>query len=1003
MAEEIKDNWYLVLELEFDPDPVMDEAVIAQKIEEKSKLWSRKANDLTHGAQYRRYTQMLPQIKAEMLGPENKRAELAADACRKVYGPVDSRLKQIGKKEIPREMVEKIAKKDKVSEEVIIRRAKALGITIGAGSGEDYQKLYDTYYKEKPQNTDKFNGMRQMLDSFHVKNLYEFLAQGGGASAQSISALPTDALTQKAKELKTSKYHKNDAVSGSGSKLCGLCGEIFQNESTKELYDHYLEYSRRKEILDGARELYDITSEITDAQYRDVIGKLTELTKDPRLAERIFTAFCKVEKLPVAMGGGAGKIWENPNIKVCRCGCINDVSDGRTLCKVCGRPLQIKCPKCGKLNDANIRVCACGFRFENLDKADALCDAAEAAIHKMEFEAAAAHLADAEKYWPKSSRAQEVRNELARKEEQVGPSVRGLKKARSEKRYFEARKYLETLKNFFPEFEDAVLEEEIEGAIRLAQEYRDKAKGAADEEAAVEACAAAYEACHDCPGVQDIIKKYPPLPPANLQISTDAANGVNMISWTASPTGGLISYIVVRRKDMVPGSPQDGTLVGRVSMTSVMDRNIEAGAAYYYAVFAERADVFSKPLTAGRPTVNLVEISGVVLTAGDASMQLTWKLISDNATVAIERVEEGKNVPLPCMNRSSFVDRNLVNDKKYTYHIYLKYKVGMGTQDTRGITISGTPTCPPKAIEQLIVKPVSQREFEIIWENPENEEIQFFCSTKKPEYISGDMISLETLEREMKPLFVRKSGACRGTFTYEQEELLYIVAAAVKKGLAVTGAIARANRGGDVKIKNINLVNGRILIRADVPKNATGFVVLYRNDHFPEELSDREAVRRYIPLKQYQYDSGLYIDANEPKNYYFSVYAEFNRDGDKDYSAGTDQLFACGQKEVITYSVSVGKKLFGGSVLTLTFQAENRKFDLPDIDIMSSVGVAPMFKKSAFLFHEIEGRKVDGTAEIKIKLDKLPKDTYIKAFLRDESLADRYQLKLKLKSNLKIS
>ena len=83
------ENWYVILELEFDPKPVVDESIIEQKIEEKRKFWSSKANDFNHGAEYRRYSQKLPEIKKDMIGDANIRDELIKDACEKVYGPVD--------------------------------------------------------------------------------------------------------------------------------------------------------------------------------------------------------------------------------------------------------------------------------------------------------------------------------------------------------------------------------------------------------------------------------------------------------------------------------------------------------------------------------------------------------------------------------------------------------------------------------------------------------------------------------------------------------------------------------------------------------------------------------------------------------------------------------------------------------------------------------------------------------------------------------------------------
>ena len=51
----MSENWYLVLELEFDPNPVEDLEVINKRIDEKAKFWSSKFNDFNKGPQYRKY------------------------------------------------------------------------------------------------------------------------------------------------------------------------------------------------------------------------------------------------------------------------------------------------------------------------------------------------------------------------------------------------------------------------------------------------------------------------------------------------------------------------------------------------------------------------------------------------------------------------------------------------------------------------------------------------------------------------------------------------------------------------------------------------------------------------------------------------------------------------------------------------------------------------------------------------------------------------------------
>ncbi len=996
------ENWYIVLGLEFDPNPINDETVIADKIEEKRKFWSGKANDFNHGAEYRKYSQMLPEIKKDMIGDANIRAELIRDACEKTYGPIDRTLKMIRKTEIPQDTIDKIAAKQKVNVEVVKRRAAALGIKIGASKGEDYQATYEKYYKTKPQNADKFNGMNAFLKSFNVTNLYEFLY--AGTNVKNPGNLPCDALKQRAKEKKAKEFYKNDSISGSGSKLCGQCEECFKDDSSKQTYDRYLEYNRRKAKLDDVKNAYDLLGELTQDSYSNFIGQLTEIFKNRKEAENLLVAFCKVEKIPVPSSGTpSGQT--NANIKVCRCGCMNDVSDGRKVCKACGLELQIKCPKCGTVNDANINVCKCGFRFENIDKAVSLCELASDALESMDFMVADAHLTDAEKYWPGSERVSEVRIKLKERRERVGGAVDQMRKACREKRYYEAKKQFESIKKLAPGYSEPSLEEEISDAIETAEKYKKSAQSAKNESEIVEACAKAYEACNDCPGVKEIISKYPPVAPTNFVISADSAAKVNALSWTKSTTSGLLYYSVVRKEGAIPISVQDGFLVGRVSMCSINDRNIKPGTQYFYAVFAERAGIYSDALIYKNAVSNLFEISDVKVAAGDKLIRLTWESVADNACVEIEQTDStGKKTKLVCNSRDNFVDTGLVNDREYHYRLYLTYTIGAKKVSTSGVNITGSPTRPPLPIEKLIVKPVQGNDFQIEWENPESGEVRFFCSAQKPDWLSGDLVPVSDIESKMKGLIVNETSKNQGIFKYEGEELIYILAVVVKAGSAVIGAIARVSKGGAVKINSVGLVNGKIMITLDCPRNCTGFVVLYRHDQFPDDISDVNTTRKYIPLKQYKYDGGLVIDSNESENYYFSVFAEFKRDGESDYSAGTDYLFSNVAKEIITYAIHVNKKIFGKGTIDITFECKDKKYILPDIDIISAQDRAPMFKKTGKLFYQIPEQEASGSVQVSIPLEKgLARETYIKPFLKDENMAGRYVLKVKLGSDHKIS
>ena len=167
----MNNNWYIVLGLEFDP-PIEDEQVIAEKINEKEKLWVNKFNDFKMGSQYRAWHQKLPQIRKDMIGSYNIRKQLATQACELVYEPIDALIKSVGEKGcVYIDEGNKISKKFQVSLEVVRKRVAKLGIKWDkTNSPIYYQEIYDRYYKIQSQNSSLYEPMQEKLLTFNSNN-----------------------------------------------------------------------------------------------------------------------------------------------------------------------------------------------------------------------------------------------------------------------------------------------------------------------------------------------------------------------------------------------------------------------------------------------------------------------------------------------------------------------------------------------------------------------------------------------------------------------------------------------------------------------------------------------------------------------------------------------------------------------------------------------------------------------------------------------------------------
>lgn len=985
------ENWYLILELEFDP-PVEDESVIAGKIDERAKFWAANFNHFKYGAQYRMYHQNLAQIKKDMIGPTNIRKQLAADACTQVYGVVDERLKTIGRKgSIRSDEAEKLAKKLNVTVDVVKKRAAKLGIKWEKGENTNYQAVYDKYYKNKPANAATFDNMGKMLAAFGVDNLYDFLFLGTTIKFSDRQNTPCKNLVSMAQEQKKKQYFKTDSMSGTGSKLCGQAELTFKDEASKKGYDEYLEYSRRKKILDEVKETADIVGEIGKETAEEYIRRLTEVLKDRKIAGEVLTAFCKVEKIPF----NDGHKEESAHIKVCRCGCINDVSDGRKVCQNCGLELTIRCPKCGAENDANVKVCKCGFKFENIDKALSLCAMAESAIEALDFTVAKARLDDAEGYWPKSTKVSDLRRKLKEYEGRVGAEVTKMRDAMKAKRFFEARQQYQQIRKLFPGYADQEMEDEVNRAITQAQTLFRQAQASKVEKDALELCARAYEMCADLPGVRELMAKYPPSPATGFGVKANPTMRANIVSWMPDMRDKSIRYVVVRSDSGWVQNMADGVIVYRGSNGSFTDKDIEPGRGYYYNVFAERAGIYSKG-AAGKleEVVNLFEISQVSVTIGSASLRLEWGPLPKNAVAEIYEVAGSGEKLVATVNSSAHLISGLVNDRLYRYRVALAYQVGGRKRVTTGITVTGTPTCPPDPVDTLQVRLDSGDTYIASWIGDGHNEVRLYGSAAKPHHDVGDVVSLTALEREMQPLQTRTMGADTCSFRYSGEELLYVTAVVVKSGSAVFGNVTRACKDGAVKIKSIRAVNGKINIFVEPPKDVTSFLVLYRHDAFPTGLTDKSAARKIISINQYTMSSAIVVDSLESKKYYFALFAEFRRDGERDYSDGSNYLFDNSPKANITYSVSYHKPLIGGKAIVLEFRSDDHEFEMPAVDIVSNIGSAPMFKSVGTIIRTVPAQSVRGSLRVQIPVANVARNTFVKAFFHDEAASAGCQIRL---------
>ena len=1010
-------NYYLMLDLEFDP-AVDDDKLIRQRIDDKKKEWSKGSTNaaLKH---YKNYLDALDDMNARMLGQDNERQIIAQEAKKLVDEPLERSIKtfQITHGEFNQRIISTIAKQAsreldksdihyKIKEAYVEKIIREKGIAVnddGSSSNQniDVDAILKKYF-DKPDGTDKFK---------KAPNLYNSLGKLLN-SRYSNTKLPCKEYLNAINQRKSQDEYKNshDANHSDEEKIYALCENVFKNDDTKANYDNFLIWQEKDTILRNAVD--DIKNGIMNNKlYLERTNELSQMGRlNPKDASDLLEAYCIKQNAKFTPSDDTKSSLNT--FKTCRnCGAITDTSKGVKICSKCGMNLFLVCPECGAdLSDsADINFCEgkngqCRYDIRNIDKARALYDSAKKDIERLDYDSAERCIKEADNYWKNNIESDIVKDLLKNSRNKFGKNVNEIISAISEKRFFAAQKAYLSLQKLIPEYSDPELKKQINNAISESNNYYQKAQSLSSEKDILDLCSIAVEICSDNENLNKISSKYPPKPPKNLRTKTDDNSKKIYLEWDKSPSEGTIYYIVVRKKDTVPLNVDDGERLDRVGMCGYTDDKIEPGVCYYYGIFTERAGNTSGSLTnENSPVYCLTEPASFKGNPESNAVNLRWSRPPAGASVELFRSSSGSpEVSINGINIEGYRDSGLENDREYTYRLRYTYNIFGSKKSTAGITIKVTPVSPPEPIEEFNVENVKEDQFALTWKNPNHDTVTFYSSSEEPSYDFGEAVSKSELEQVMSVLSIRNNPQTgdifSGTFTYSDEKILYIIPVIFKSGTGIIGKIGRARKGGNITIKDIREVNGKITIwinPQEPPEGLTKYIILSRPDRFVKDLSERDAERKTVLIKQYLMNKTLILDAPENRDYYFTLFGEFkSKSGDiVDYSNGSEFLFRNGTKEKITYKISVSKKWSGERTLNLTFSSDNKTFHLPEIDICTSTGFIPMFKEKSNLIEKITETDVNGTFSINISLPRnTPKKTFVKAFLHDSSLSNSYEL-----------
>ncbi len=201
------------------------------------------------------------------------------------------------------------------------------------------------------------------------------------------------------------------------------------------------------------------------------------------------------------------------------------------------------------------------------------------------------------------------------------------------------------------------------------------------------------------------------------------------LSWSNPADSDFAGVILVVRFDMsYPAGPYDGVVVYNGTGSSVVDKNVENGVTYYYAIFAydevpnysPAAEAAATPAdtTAPAAPANFQAISG------DEQIALSWSNPADDDFAGVNVVRKADGFPTSMDDGvvvysgtgTSLLDVNLRNNESYYYAIFAKDEVPNLSASALSSAIPADVTAPAAVSDFAAAS--GDEQVLLSWKNP---------------------------------------------------------------------------------------------------------------------------------------------------------------------------------------------------------------------------------------------------------------------------------------------
>ncbi len=426
-------------------------------------------------------------------------------------------------------------------------------------------------------------------------------------------------------------------------------------------------------------------------------------------------------------------------------------------CRHCGEPLWWTCPSCRISHRVDRRRCRCGFRQEHRLPVVRHRDLAQIALRARQYARALEHL---DRVLPYASRM----TWLHKAHDLVKQRMAERDKARDRcTRELQARNLqaAQTALEDWEQREDpndlqlVQTRSAIQAELRKAAALIPRAEGASVSDPAE--ARRLYRHCltivRDSTEARNGLHHCPPDPPHALNLRR-ADIGIEL-TWSSPISDGLgpIEFLIVRKPEVHPRTPNDGRIVTRTIEAVFHDADAPHGRRVGYAVYASRNGRTSLTAAVAGPIVALGRPRNLRADLDDGEVHLTWTPPQDAMFCRVVRKLAGRPQSpedgTPVRSGLDYLHEvGLENDRLYHYAVFAQFL------DAEGQTLTGppafisvTPGPPGPIVEQIDAQFRQPNRVSVSWSKPAKGKVRVLRTSRPLTLEPGRQIRVAEAER----------------------------------------------------------------------------------------------------------------------------------------------------------------------------------------------------------------------------------------------------------------